>query len=358
LGAKTGMKRKKIILANPHGFCAGVERAVAIAESVLKTRGRPVYCLREIVHNRQVIDDLSHRGMIFVAAVEAIPPGATTLFSAHGVSPAVRAVARARRLRVIDATCPFVAKVHVEVRRYAAKGFTILFIGHRQHDEVIGVAGEAPGQVRVIESVEDAEQVAVADPPRVAVVTQTTLSEEKTDQMMAVLRRRFQTLALPRQSDICYATRNRQLAARALAMQADFVMVLGSEASSNSNRLVEVVQAEGCRACLVGTLEELDAAILGDARILGLTAGASTPESLVLDAIARLKRRGFARVEKLEGIHEAVNFPLPAGLQDQSGPRHQSPAGHARRLHSQNSQSSNVGHDRHNARPAAKRNAG
>ena len=219
---------RTILLVSPHGFCAGVTRAVAVAETLLRNYAKPVYCLREIVHNTQIISDLAGRGLIFVDAVADIPEGATALFSAHGVSPAVRADATARRLTMIDATCPFVTKVHIEVKRYAAQGYTIFLIGHRAHDEVIGVAGEAPDRVIVVETEAEARAATVPDPAKVAVMSQTTLSIDETARVLAVLRERYPGLRTPDESDICYATRNRQQAVRLLARRADHVLVLGA----------------------------------------------------------------------------------------------------------------------------------
>jgi len=303
---------KTLIVAKPHGFCAGVERALAIADAVLKSGAAPIYCLREIVHNRQVIDDLAARGVIFVTDISEIPDGSTVIFSAHGVSPQVRNKARRKNLDAIDATCPFVAKVHGEVRRFAEQGYSIILVGHRSHDEIIGVAGEAPEHVIVVENAEEAGRVQVPDPARVAVMTQTTLSLQETAAAMEVLKRRFPDLKTPRDGDICYATRNRQEAVMIVARQTELVIVLGAENSSNSNRLVEVARAEGCRACLASSTKKLHDLCLDGLRKIGLTAGASTPESCVLEAVACLGSRGFSKVEYLEAIKEEMHFPLPA----------------------------------------------
>jgi len=308
------MNPRTILLVSPHGFCAGVERAVEVAETLLRVYPKPVYCLREIVHNTQIIGDLAARGMVFVDAVADIPEGATALFSAHGVSPAVRAAAEARGLTVIDATCPFVTKVHTEVKRYAAQGYTIFLIGHRAHDEVIGVAGEAPDLVIVVETDDEARTASAVDPAKVAVLSQTTLSVDETARVLAVLRGRFPGLRSPAESDICYATRNRQQAVRILAQRVDHVVVLGARNSSNSNRLVEVARAEHCASTLVTDPHEVDALPLAAVRTLGLTAGASTPEYVVLDTIARLKTLGFEQVEQLEVVKEDLHFALPREL--------------------------------------------
>lgn len=305
-----------LILISPHGFCAGVERAVEIAEAMLRKFPKPVYCLRQIVHNRQIIEDLQSKGMVFVQDIRDVPCGATVLFSAHGISPAIREVARELELKTVDATCPFVTKVHHEVKRYAAKGYSILLIGHHQHDEIIGVAGEAPDRVTVIATEEDARAVAVPDPGKVAVLTQTTLSMDEVAHLMKVLRERFPQLKTPAESDICYATRNRQQAVRLFARNADAVIVLGAENSSNSNRLVEVARAEGCSAYLASTLEKLDAIPLHEVERLGITAGASTPEYFVKAAIAHLEKKGFTSIEEKSLIKEEIHFSIPKELQD------------------------------------------
>jgi 4-hydroxy-3-methylbut-2-en-1-yl diphosphate reductase len=303
-----------LILISPHGFCAGVERAVEIAEAMLRRYPRPVYCLKQIVHNRQIIDDLTARGMVFVQDIHEIPHGATVLFSAHGVAPAIRKTALELGLNTVDATCPFVTKVHQEVKRFAAQGYSILLIGHHQHDEIIGVAGEAPDHVTVIATAADARAVKISDPGKVAVLTQTTLSMDEVAQVMEILKDRFPNLKTPPESDICYATRNRQQAVRLFARQADRIIVLGAENSSNSNRLVEVAQAEGCPATLVSALEQLDTLSLDTIHRLGITAGASTPEAFVDAVIAHLTKRGFASLEKLTLIEEDIHFPLPREL--------------------------------------------
>jgi 4-hydroxy-3-methylbut-2-enyl diphosphate reductase len=307
-----------LILISPHGFCAGVERAVEIAEAMLRKYPLPVYCLKQIVHNRQIIDDLTARGMVFVQDIHEIPRGATVLFSAHGVAPAIRKTARELGLNTVDATCPFVTKVHQEVKRFAAEGYSILLIGHHQHDEIIGVAGEAPDHVTVIATAAEARTVRVSDPGKVAVLTQTTLSTDEVAQVMDILKERFPNLKTPPESDICYATRNRQQAVRLFARKADRIIVLGAENSSNSNRLVEVAQAEGCPATLVSTLEQLDALSLATIHRLGITAGASTPEPFVDAVIAHLTKRGFSSLEKLTLIEEDIHFPLPRELQADS----------------------------------------
>ncbi len=304
-----------LILISPHGFCAGVERAVQMAEAMLRKFPKPVYCLKQIVHNRQIIEDLQSKGMVFVQDIREIPRGATVLFSAHGIPPAIREAARELGLKTVDATCPFVTKVHQEVKRFAAQGYSILLIGHHQHDEIIGVAGEAPGQITVISTAEDARSVHVPDPGKVAVLTQTTLSMDEVAHVMELLRERFPHLKTPPESDICYATRNRQQAVRLFARQADAVVVLGAENSSNSNRLVEVARAEGCSAYLASTLEKLDAIPLNGVSRLGITAGASTPEYFVRAAISHLEQKGFTSREELTLVKEDIHFQLPGDLQ-------------------------------------------
>ena len=308
------MKEKTILLVSPHGFCAGVERAVAMAEALLERRTGPIYCLRQIVHNTQIIGDLSGRGMVFVNDIREIPRGATVLFSAHGVAPEVRGRAEAMGLNVVDATCPFVTKVHLEVKRFAAKGYSVLLVGHRSHDEIIGVAGEAPDRVTVVENEDEASRVEVPDPSKVAVMTQTTISLEDAAHVLSVLRKRFPDLRTPPQSDICYATRNRQQAVREVAPRAGAFIVLGARNSSNSNRLVEMAKANGCPAYLVSAAVELDSLPLDAVQALGLTAGASTPEYVVHEAIERLKTRGFTRVEEIAVVKEDLHFSLPSGL--------------------------------------------
>ena len=306
------MPTKRILVVHPHGFCSGVTRAVAAAEAALTTCRAPIYCLHEIVHNLQVTSRLAAGGMRFVERLADIPPGAVVLLSAHGVAPAERAEAHARGLQVIDATCPFVAKVHLEVRRFAADGCTVFCIGHATHAEVMGIAGEAPGHVVVVETEAEARQAQPPDPGRVAMVTQTTLSPEITDSIRAELRTRFPQLRQPAREDICYATRNRQQAVRVLAAQAKLLLVLGSANSSNTLRLVETARQAGARAHLVGTLADLAAVPVEQTDVLGITSGASTPESFLEEALATLVPRGFTRVEHLHAVPEHTRaFRLP-----------------------------------------------
>lgn len=306
------MPLRRVILVRPRGFCAGVERAVSMVDQALARHGRPLYCYRELVHNRYVVDGLARRGVAFVDRLEDVPEGAAVVFSAHGVAPAVYAAAAARRLVVIDATCPFVAKVHAEVRRFVKQGCTVLLIGHRGHDEVRGIVGEAPESIRVIENRAEAEAIEVPDAAAVATVTQTTLSVTETAAVVAGLRRRFPSLRTPAGSDICYATQNRQEAVIALARQADMVLVLGAVNSSNTNRLVEVARAAGGRAELISRPEELASLDLREAETVGVTAGASTPESLVQNLVEALRRLGATEVAEMSLGREEVHFETPS----------------------------------------------
>ncbi len=306
------MNPRTILLVSPRGFCAGVDRAVRMAEALLANASGPVYCLKEIVHNRNVIESLRARGMRFVKDLHEVPPGSAVLFSAHGVPPETRTLAGERGLAVTDATCPFVTKVHTEARRYAAQGCSILLIGHRRHDEVIGVAGEAPDHVTVVENAAEARAVTVPHPDRVAVLTQTTLSPDDVASVLDVLRKRFPGLRMPASDDICYATRNRQQAVREAASRVDAFVVLGSANSSNSNRLVEVARAAGCPAAyLAGSATELANLPLDSVHTLGLTAGASTPNPVIKDAVAHLKTRGFTSVDEVVFAREDLHFTVP-----------------------------------------------
>jgi 4-hydroxy-3-methylbut-2-enyl diphosphate reductase len=306
-----------VLLAAPRGFCAGVERAIRTVELALDNRAqgdeRPVYVRHEIVHNRVVVDDLKVRGAVFVEDTAEIPFGATTVFSAHGISPVVRDEAAERGLVTVDATCPLVSRVHAAVLRYAGRGYTILFVGHAGHPEVEGVMGEAPRQVKLIQTVADAETVELEDPTRVAYGTQTTLSLDDVSAIVERLRRRFPTMVGPESGDICYATQNRQEAVNALVTQhgADVVLVLGSPNSSNSNRLREVAEAAGARGYLLGRQEEFDPAWLADAQRVGISAGASTPEHLVEGLLDRLRALGASEVQTVELRKEDVFFAPP-----------------------------------------------
>jgi len=306
----------EIVLVRPRGFCAGVDRAIAIVEKTLEKFGAPVYVKHAIVHNRYVVERLEKLGAIFVEELSEVPRGARAIFSAHGVSPVVHQEAKRFALEVLDATCPLVTKVHMEARRYAKENRTIFLVGHRNHVEVIGTMGEAPGHIRVVGTVEEAEQVQAADPTHVAYLTQTTLSLDDTRAILAVLRRRFPALVGPGKDDICYATQNRQNAVQALVDLADVILVVGSANSSNSNRLVEVAQARGVPAYLVDSYAHVRPEWLNGARRIGVTAGASAPEDVVQDLVRRLAADRAAQVVEREVIEERVAFPLPAQLND------------------------------------------
>jgi 4-hydroxy-3-methylbut-2-enyl diphosphate reductase len=302
----------KLLLAAPRGFCAGVDRAIEIVERALALYGRPVFVRHEIVHNRHVVDRLRAMGAVFVDEIAEVPEGSVVVFSAHGVSPRVRAEAAERRLRAIDATCPLVTKVHLEAKRHAAEGREILLIGHGGHVEVEGTMGEAPERMRLVESVADAERVQVRDPARVAYLTQTTLSVDDTRAIVEVLRRRFPEIAGPPQEDICYATQNRQNAVKGLAPRMDLLLVVGAPNSSNSRRLVEVATAQGVRARLVEEAQDIDPRWLEGAHTVGVTAGASAPEELVGSIVARLRELGADAPEEVPTVVENVRFALPA----------------------------------------------
>jgi 4-hydroxy-3-methylbut-2-enyl diphosphate reductase len=303
---------EKLLLAAPRGYCAGVDRAVQTVERALELYGAPVYVRKEIVHNKHVVEELRTRGAIFVDELdETIPEGATTVFSAHGVSPAVHADAERRGLSTIDATCPLVTKVHREVVKFAQEGYTIVLIGHGGHEEVEGTMGEAPEHTVLVETEEDVERLEVADPERVAYVSQTTLSVEETRTIIARLRERFPAITGPRTDDICYATTNRQAAVKQMAVHCDLVLVIGSQNSSNSQRLVEVARDHGAEAHLIDNAGQVDEAWLQGKRVVGISSGASAPEELV-DALVRLFReRGVEDVSEFEVVREDVRFMLP-----------------------------------------------
>ncbi len=305
-----------VLLASPRGFCAGVDRAIEIVEVALERFGPPVYVRHEIVHNKHVVEGLRGKGAVFVEDPEDVPPGSLLVFSAHGVSPQVRAAAEQRGLRVIDATCPLVTKVHVEARRMAREGYDIVLIGHRGHVEVEGTMGHAEGRMHLVQSVEDVAALQVPDPERLGCVTQTTLSVDDTREIQAALLARFPRIALPRKDDICYATQNRQNAVKELTQRAEVVIVVGAPESSNSNRLVELAAKRGALAYLVQEAREIDPAWLAGARCVGVTAGASAPEALVQRVVARLRALApeGARVESMPELDEGVVFQLPAAL--------------------------------------------
>jgi 4-hydroxy-3-methylbut-2-enyl diphosphate reductase len=303
-----------VLLAAPRGWCAGVERAVETVERALAQHGPPIYVRKQIVHNAHVVEELSARGAVFVDDVDEIPEGALVVFSAHGIAPAVRRGAAARRLRTIDATCPLVTKVHAEARRYAGAGYTVVLVGHEGHEEVEGTMGEAPDAIVLVESVADAENLEVADPERVAYVTQTTLSVDETREVVAALRRRFPALHGPQKEDICYATTNRQRAVKELLGRVQLLLVIGSANSSNSQRLVEVARAGGVAAHLIENERELDERWLEGVETVGVTSGASAPESLVARVCDWFRAQGVDDIAELEGAQENVFFRLPAEL--------------------------------------------
>jgi 4-hydroxy-3-methylbut-2-en-1-yl diphosphate reductase len=301
---------EKIVLAEPRGFCAGVDRAVEAVRGALRKYGRPLYVRHQIVHNRFVLEALVEEGAIFVEDLAEVPEGQRVIFSAHGVSPSEWDRARERRLRVIDATCPLVTKVHLEVERYARENRTVILVGHAGHEEVKGTLGVAPGGVLLVGNVQEAEAVEVPDPERVAAVTQTTLSVDDTREIMETLKRRFPAIVAPKTDDICYATQNRQNAVKELVGQSDAILVVGSRQSSNANRLVEVARMRGARAFLVDSLADVRADMLDGVRALGVTASASSPEWLVEQIIDAFASNG-ASVELLSVAKERVHFPLP-----------------------------------------------
>ncbi len=303
-----------VILANPRGFCAGVDRAIEIVRRALEVRGRPIYVRHEVVHNRYVVDELRDLGAVFVEELHQVPTGATVVFSAHGVSQAVRDEAQARGLRVYDATCPLVTKVHTEVLRLHAQGREVIMIGHRGHPEVEGTMGQSDGPIHLVERLADVDLLQVANPGNLAFVTQTTLSVDDAAELIGALRSRFPAIAGPRKDDICYATQNRQDAVKALAREVDVVLVVGSANSSNSNRLREVALNMGVPAYLVDQAQDLDPAWVAGASRVGVSAGASAPEVLVNALIDRLHSLGGGTVQDLPGIPERVVFPLPKGL--------------------------------------------
>ena len=308
------MSLEKIILAKPRGFCAGVERAIEIVEQVLAHVDGPIYVRKEIVHNPHVVSSLRAKGTVFVDELSEVPEGATAIFSAHGVAPTVHAQAQQRRLEVIDATCPLVTKVHVEAKRYAREGYTILLVGHDGHDEVIGTTGEAPAAIRLVQTVDHARSVEVPTPEKVAVITQTTLSMDDTRAIVEVPRQRFPKLVSPSKDDICYATQNRQNAVKAIAKEAEVILVIGAANSSNSIRLTEVAESAGRRGYLINEARAIDPAWLTGVRCVGVTSGASAPEHLVQEVVTYLKGLGATQVEEWELVKEDVNFGLPAEL--------------------------------------------
>ena len=305
-----------ILLANPRGFCAGVDRAIAIVEQALKKFGAPIYVRHEVVHNKFVVNDLKAKGAVFIEEMDEVPQGATLIYSAHGVPLSVRKEAEARGLRVFDATCPLVTKVHVEVKKMREAGLEIVMIGHKGHPEVEGTMGQSDTGMYLVDGVEDVERLRVADPDKLAYVTQTTLSVDDAARMVDALKARFPSIRGPKKDDICYATQNRQDAVKKLAADCDLVIVVGSPNSSNSNRLREVARNMGLPAYMVDNAGQLRAEWFAGKSRVGVTAGASAPEVLVEGVIARLKELGADTVMPLAGIEENVNFPLPKALVD------------------------------------------
>jgi 4-hydroxy-3-methylbut-2-en-1-yl diphosphate reductase len=302
---------EKLLLAAPRGYCAGVDRAVQTVERALEQYGAPVYVRKEIVHNEHVVEQLRERGAVFVESETEVPPGATVVFSAHGVAPSVHANAAARALHTIDATCPLVTKVHVEAKKFAAEGYTIVLVGHAGHEEVEGTMGEAPDSIVLIETVQDVDALEVPDESKVAYISQTTLSVDETREVINRLRERFPAIVGPRTDDICYATTNRQAAVKQLARECDLVLVIGSRNSSNSNRLVEVAREYGADSYLIDNeLEVLDEWLDG-ARIVGITSGASAPDELVLRLVEFFRDLGVDDVQELQVVEENVRFMLP-----------------------------------------------
>jgi 4-hydroxy-3-methylbut-2-enyl diphosphate reductase len=305
---------KRVLLASPRGYCAGVERAVETVERALTLYGPPVYVRKQIVHNAHVVRELEERGAIFVEEETEVPPGETVVLSAHGVAPSVYANAARLGLNTIDATCPLVTKVHVEARRYAGEGYTIVLIGHEGHEEVVGTTGEAPDATVLVQSVEDAEALELPPDSEIAYITQTTLSVDETAEIIGVLRRRFPKIRAPKKEDICYATSNRQWAVKEMLAEIDLLLVIGSRNSSNSNRLVEVARAGGVEARLIDDETDIDEAWLDGVDTVGVTSGASAPEKLVARVCDWFRARGTADVSEFRSAHEDVVFKLPVEL--------------------------------------------
>ena len=313
-GAHEKIRLMEILLANPRGFCAGVERAIEIVERALELHGAPIYVRHEIVHNKFVVDRLRAKGAVFVEELDEVPPGSTVIFSAHGVAKAVQAEADRRGLKVFDATCPLVSKVHIEVMKMLREGYEIVMIGHHGHPEAEGTMGQSPAGMHLVETPEDVAALQVANPDRLAYVTQTTLSVDDARTMVAALKKRFPSIRGPKKDDICYATQNRQDAVKFMAPQCDVVIVVGSPNSSNSNRLREVAEHIGAEAYMVDSAADLKPEWIAGKRRVGITAGASAPEILVEELVARLKALGAQSVRPLEGIRETVAFTLPREL--------------------------------------------
>ncbi len=307
---------EKLLIAGLRGFCAGVVRAISVVEQALDICNETVYVRKEIIHNRYVVDELRNRGAVFIEELDEVPDGSVVIFSAHGIAPSVRDMAREKRLFTVDATCPLVTKVHLEVLSFVRKGYTILFVGHKEHDETIGTYGEAPDPIRIVGSKEDARRVEVNDPEKVVYLTQTTLSVDDTREIVAILQERFPALKSPGKEDICYATQNRQDAVKALAAHVDLLLVLGAPNSSNSLRLCEVARARNVRAYLIETAADIRQEWLEGARVIGLTASASAPEILVQGVVEFAKKIGVREIAELDTVKEDVHFALPRELED------------------------------------------
>jgi 4-hydroxy-3-methylbut-2-en-1-yl diphosphate reductase len=311
MSATAQSRPRRVLLASPRGYCAGVDRAVQTVEEALELYGPPVYVRKEIVHNKHVVAELAGRGAIFVEEETEVPAGALVVFSAHGVAPSVHANARARGLRTIDATCPLVTKVHVEARKFAEQGYTIVLIGHEGHEEVEGTTGEAPGSIVLVQTTDDVERLEVEDPAKVAYITQTTLSVDETTAIIARLRERFPAIVGPKSDDICYATTNRQIAVKQLARECELVLVIGSTNSSNSNRLVEVAREQGARSHLIDNAGQVRDEWFDGVETVGITSGASAPEDLVAELVGYFRDRGAEDVAELRTVDEDVRFMLP-----------------------------------------------
>ncbi len=308
---------RRVLLAAPRGYCAGVDRAVQTVERALDLYGAPVYVRKEIVHNKHVVEQLAERGAIFVEQETEVPAGEMVVFSAHGVAPAVHDNAASRQLRTIDATCPLVTKVHVEARRFAAQGYTIVMIGHEGHEEVEGTTGEAPENIVLVQTVAEVADLFVADPNRVAFITQTTLSVDETAEIIAALRARFPAIVSSKSDDICYATTNRQIAVKQLASECELVLVIGSTNSSNSNRLVEVAREHGAASHLIDNHEQVEDSWLRGVKTVGITSGASAPEELVTQLVTHFRALGATEVSELRTVHEDVRFMLPKEIREE-----------------------------------------
>jgi 4-hydroxy-3-methylbut-2-enyl diphosphate reductase len=320
-GATATRAPKRVLLAAPRGYCAGVDRAVQAVEQALELHGPPVYVRKEIVHNKHVVSQLAERGAIFVDQETEVPEGELVVFSAHGVAPSVHANAEARQLRTIDATCPLVTKVHVEARKFAEQGYTIVLIGHEGHEEVEGTTGEAPDNIVLVQTAEDVDDLEVRDPDRVAYITQTTLSVDETAQIIARLREKFPKVTAPKSDDICYATTNRQIAVKQLAREADLVLVIGSTNSSNSQRLVDVTRELGTASHLIDNASQVREEWLDAVETVGITSGASAPEELVEELVEFFRERGADDVSELRTVDEDVRFMLPKEIRTELAAR-------------------------------------